>query len=48
MTACAVCNRETRGLYYTHLLRPDRYPTFAFCSMRCLRPAPQSPRGTEG
>jgi hypothetical protein len=36
MTACAVCNRETCGLYYTHLLRPDRYPTFAFCSMRCI------------
>ena len=25
-----------RGFYYTHLLRPDRYPTYAFCSMRCL------------
>ena len=37
MTACAVCSRETRGFYYTHLLRPDRYPTFAFCSMRCLQ-----------
>lgn len=33
---CAVCNREGRGFYYTHQLRPDRYPTFAFCSMRCL------------
>lgn len=36
MTVCAVCNRETRGFYYTHLMRPDRYPTFAFCSPRCL------------
>jgi len=33
---CAVCNREGRGFYYTHQLRPDRYPAFAFCSMRCL------------
>jgi hypothetical protein len=23
-------------LYYTHQLRADRYPTYAFCSMRCL------------
>jgi hypothetical protein len=37
MMACTVCNRETRGFYYTHLLHPDRYPTFAFCSMRCLK-----------
>src|SRR3954467_7554348 len=37
MTVCAVCSRETRGFYYTHLLYPDRYPTFAFCSMRCLK-----------
>lgn len=36
MTLCAICSRETCGLYYTHLLRPDRYPTFAFCSMACL------------
>jgi hypothetical protein len=34
--ACAVCSRETRGFYYTHQLRADRYPTYAFCSMRCL------------
>jgi hypothetical protein len=34
--ACAVCSREARGFYYTHQLRADRYPTFAFCSMRCL------------
>jgi hypothetical protein len=37
MTLCAICRREIRGLYYTHLLCPDRYPTFAFCSMRCLK-----------
>lgn len=36
MTGCAICRRETCGLYYTYLLCPDRYPTFAFCSMRCL------------
>jgi hypothetical protein len=34
---CAVCGRETRGHYYTHLLRPDRYPTFGFCSGRCSK-----------
>jgi hypothetical protein len=34
--ACAVCSREARGFYYTHQLRADRYPTYAFCSMRCL------------
>ena len=37
MRVCAVCSRATSGFYYTHLLRPDRYPTYAFCSMRCLR-----------
>lgn len=36
MRACPVCSRETRGFYYTHQLRADRYPTYAFCSMRCL------------
>jgi hypothetical protein len=24
-----------RGFYYTHELRPNRYPTFALCSHRC-------------
>jgi hypothetical protein len=33
--ACAVCSREARGFYYTHELRPNRYPTFALCSLRC-------------
>src|ERR1041385_3508277 len=33
---CALCSRQACGLYYVHQLRPDRYPTFAFCSMRCL------------
>lgn len=36
MRVCALCGRSSGGLYYTHQLRPDRYPTFAFCSMRCL------------
>lgn len=31
-----LCSREARGFYYTHQLRPDRYPTFAFCSLHCL------------
>src|ERR1043166_9637847 len=34
---CAICSRATRGFYYTHLLLPDRYPTYAFCSLRCLQ-----------
>jgi Family of unknown function (DUF6511) len=34
---CALCGRAARGLYYTHLLRPDWYPIFTFCSVRCLR-----------
>ena len=37
MRVCAVCSRADRGFYYTHQLRPDRYPTFAFCSHRCQR-----------
>ena len=36
MRACAVCSREARGFHYTHWLRADRYPTYAFCSMPCL------------
>lgn len=36
MRICAVCGRGTRGFYYTHQCNPGRYPTFAFCSMRCL------------
>src|SRR5215204_2926083 len=32
---CAVCSRAARGFYYTHQLRPDRFPTFALCSLRC-------------
>lgn len=36
MTLCVICRREACGFYYTHQLRPERYPTFAFCSMRCL------------
>jgi hypothetical protein len=33
---CAICSRSARGFFYTHELRPDRYPTYAFCSKRCL------------
>lgn len=36
MRACTLCSREARGFHYTHQLRPDRYATFAFCSLRCL------------
>lgn len=35
MRVCAVCSRAARGFYYTHQLRPDRFPTFALCSLRC-------------
>ena len=35
MRVCAVCGRAARGFYYTHQLRPDRFPTFALCSRRC-------------
>lgn len=37
LRSCAICSRATRGFYYTHLLLPDRYPTYAFCSMGCLQ-----------
>ncbi len=37
MRVCAVCSREARGFYYTHELRPNRYPTFALCSRLCQR-----------
>jgi hypothetical protein len=33
---CAVCGRQDRGFGYTHELCFDRYPSYRFCSMRCL------------
>jgi molybdopterin biosynthesis enzyme MoaB len=36
LRACTLCSRVARGFYYTHQLRPDRYPTYPFCSLRCL------------
>ncbi len=33
---CALCGREARGPGYTHELGFDRFPTYAFCSCRCL------------
>jgi hypothetical protein len=33
---CAICCREDRGFGYVHELRPERYPSYRFCSMRCL------------
>lgn len=33
---CALCGREARGFGYTRELRFDRYPSYRFCSMRCL------------
>src|SRR5919106_1137069 len=33
---CAICRREARGFGYVHQLRADQYPTYQFCSLRCL------------
>jgi Family of unknown function (DUF6511) len=33
---CAICCREAKGFGYVHQLRRDRYPTYRFCSPRCL------------
>jgi hypothetical protein len=33
---CAICGREARGFGYVHQLRHDLYPTYRFCSLRCL------------
>jgi hypothetical protein len=33
---CAICARASRGFFYTHELKPDRFTTYAFCSKRCL------------
>ncbi|MGH6895146.1 MAG: DUF6511 domain-containing protein [Geminicoccaceae bacterium] len=32
---CAICRREARHFGYVHQLRPDLYPTYRFCSLRC-------------
>jgi hypothetical protein len=31
---CAICGREARGFGYVH--QHDLYPTYRFCSLRCL------------
>ena len=36
MRCCAVCGRQDRGFGYVHHLMPDRFPSYKFCSMRCL------------
>jgi hypothetical protein len=33
---CAICGRQARGFGYVHQLRHDVYPTYRFCSQRCL------------
>jgi len=33
---CAICRREARGFGYVQQCRPDQYPTYQFCSLRCL------------
>lgn len=35
MRICRICARSARGLFFAHQLRPDRYPTYAFCSGLC-------------
>lgn len=35
MRVCRICGREARGFLYTHRLRADLHPTYAFCSLRC-------------
>jgi hypothetical protein len=32
---CAICCRQAKSFGYVHQLRPDLYPTFQFCSLRC-------------
>ncbi len=36
MRLCGICGRASRGFFYTHELKPDRFPTYAFCAKRCL------------
>lgn len=48
MRVCAICGRATRGFYYTHELRPDRYPTFGFCSLRCQSAGAAIAKGNKG
>ena len=36
MRPCAICGRQNRGFGYVHQLRPDWFPSYRFCSMRCL------------
>jgi Family of unknown function (DUF6511) len=33
---CALCGRQDRGFGYTRELRFEDYPSYRFCSMRCL------------
>jgi hypothetical protein len=33
---CATCHRKSRGFGYVHQLRADQFPTYRFCSLRCL------------
>jgi hypothetical protein len=36
LQSCAICCRQAKGFGYVHQLRRDRYPTYRFCSPRCL------------
>ena len=37
MRVCGICGRGSRGLFFTLHMRAERYPTYAFCSVRCQR-----------
>src|SRR5512144_2980200 len=45
---CAICARAARGFFYTNGLRPDRYPTYAFCSKACLDAGAAIAKGNRG
>ena len=36
MRPCAICGRQNSGFGYVHQLKFGRFPSYRFCSMRCL------------
>jgi hypothetical protein len=45
---CVLCGREARGNGYTHELRFDRFPSYAFCSGGCFDPGSALARRCNG
>jgi hypothetical protein len=35
LRTCRICGRASSGFFFAYDLRPDRHPTYAFCSNRC-------------